>query len=322
MNIQPIQYTTANQTIKKSLVNQPSFQDHMQRAVQKDSAVNSGVKTNVESRSAISDSFDDEMFAYKIAFREPASIDTSKKINWSAKGEHLLTEEEIDYLKDQYDITNLTPQEFYDLMSDLTNLDAISADEAVSKYCSIEPAPYWGTDTALAMFGSFVEYQQYTSTSCNNIISGLLGSKFFFTGALEHIKTDLFKGQLLFERRPQLLAEFEPRYQAAYEENERMLSIFRQLIRDDSPWEKYIEESEIMLENGFFEKLDTNIDSSVSDTTFLDEIINNPQNNLPSINSILGLRHCKYAEDEWDMSFIDILKKVFTFHEEWWLPLK
>ena len=338
MNIQAIGHNTSSQTIQTSSANDDFFQNYIQNAIRKDSTDKAKIGsyqifTDSSASSEYQDTaqfhdingirFNDEIFAREIAFRKPALINTSKKINWAARGEHTLNEEEIDYLKNQYDITNLSPQEFYDLMADLTNLDAISAAEAVSKYCSINPDPYWDSETALGMVGSFIAYQRYTKKSCNNIIEGLLGSKFYFTGALEHIKTKDFAEQLLFERHPDLLAEFEPRYQAAYEGNERMLSIFSQLIRDDSPWKKYIEESEILLKNGFFEKLDTNMDNN-TDNTFLDEIIRNPQNELLSINSILGLRHCKYSKDEWDLSFTNLLKTIFTFHEEVfrWLPLK
>lgn len=61
-------------------------------------------------------------------------IDTTKTINWASSGEHMLTAEEIAQLKEKYDVTNLSAQEYYDLMSDLTHLEALSADEIKSPH--------------------------------------------------------------------------------------------------------------------------------------------------------------------------------------------
>lgn len=61
-------------------------------------------------------------------------IDTTKTINWASSGEHKLTAEEIAQLKEKYDVTNLSAQEYYDLMSDLTHMNALSADEVKSPY--------------------------------------------------------------------------------------------------------------------------------------------------------------------------------------------
>ena len=61
-------------------------------------------------------------------------IDTTKTINWASSGDHKLTAEEIAQLKEKYDVTNLSAQEYYDLMSDLTHMNVLSADEVTSPH--------------------------------------------------------------------------------------------------------------------------------------------------------------------------------------------
>lgn len=58
-------------------------------------------------------------------------IDTTKTINWESKGDHKLTADEIAQLKDKYDVTNLSPQEYYDLMSDLTHMEVLSGNDVM-----------------------------------------------------------------------------------------------------------------------------------------------------------------------------------------------
>lgn len=65
------------------------------------------------------------MFARK----DGAKVDTTKAVNWNATGEHTLTEAELDELRKKYDLENLSGQDFYDLMADLSSLNAISAED-------------------------------------------------------------------------------------------------------------------------------------------------------------------------------------------------
>lgn len=58
-----------------------------------------------------------------------AEVDTTKAVNWNATGEHTLTEAELDELRKKYDLENLSSQNFYDLMADLSGLNAISAED-------------------------------------------------------------------------------------------------------------------------------------------------------------------------------------------------
>ena len=72
----------------------------------------------------------DRQLAFLIGGTE-SDIDTTKKINWDSNGEMDLTAEQIALLKEKYDVTNLSPQEYYDLMSDLTNWNVLSGDDCI-----------------------------------------------------------------------------------------------------------------------------------------------------------------------------------------------
>lgn len=74
--------------------------------------------------------WNDESFAKAIDFSE--EIDTTKTINWGADGNHELTQQQIEVLKGKYDVNNLTEQEQYDLMSDLTHMNAISPEDMMN----------------------------------------------------------------------------------------------------------------------------------------------------------------------------------------------
>lgn len=58
-------------------------------------------------------------------------IDTTKTINWQSSGDHTLTAEEIAQLREKYDVTNLTAQQYYDLMSDLTHMEVLSGSDVM-----------------------------------------------------------------------------------------------------------------------------------------------------------------------------------------------
>ncbi|MBD5094981.1 MAG: hypothetical protein HDT26_12045 [Subdoligranulum sp.] len=62
-------------------------------------------------------------------------IDTTKTINWESSGDHKLTSEEIAQLKEKYDVTHLSAQEYYDLMSDLTHMNVLSGNDVMGVFC-------------------------------------------------------------------------------------------------------------------------------------------------------------------------------------------
>lgn len=77
----------------------------------------------------------DETLAHFIAADFTGSrsypIDTTKTINWESSGKHKLTSEEIARLKKKYNVNNLSPQEYYDLMSDLSHMEVLSGNDVM-----------------------------------------------------------------------------------------------------------------------------------------------------------------------------------------------
>lgn len=69
----------------------------------------------------------DEMLAYVVG--NGAEIDTANKINWESNGEKQLTEDQIAQLKKKYNVKELSPQDYYDFMSDLTRLNVLSGED-------------------------------------------------------------------------------------------------------------------------------------------------------------------------------------------------
>ncbi len=61
-------------------------------------------------------------------------ISREKTINWQATGTDVLTQQQMEELQEKYDIENLSDQDYYDLMSDLTHLNVISGGDVARTY--------------------------------------------------------------------------------------------------------------------------------------------------------------------------------------------
>ncbi len=74
---------------------------------------------------------DDNHLAVLIAslFGYTHPIAAYKPINWQADGKNSLLQDDIIDLKEKYDLENLSKQDYYNLLSDLSNLNVISADD-------------------------------------------------------------------------------------------------------------------------------------------------------------------------------------------------
>lgn len=83
--------------------------------------------------------WDDETLAHFAGLGHDVVIDTTKSINWDATGEATLTDEQIAELRNKYNLENLSPQHYYDLMADLTNMNAISAEDIHSMHLATAP---------------------------------------------------------------------------------------------------------------------------------------------------------------------------------------
>lgn len=64
-----------------------------------------------------------------LACKGGAEIDTTKTVNWNATGKHALTKAQLAKLRKKYNMENLSGQSFYNLMADLSNLNAIHAED-------------------------------------------------------------------------------------------------------------------------------------------------------------------------------------------------
>lgn len=67
------------------------------------------------------------------------TIDISRAVNWNSTGDATLTAEQISELRGKYNLNNLSPQDHYDLMVDLTNMNAISGEDIESMFVSKLP---------------------------------------------------------------------------------------------------------------------------------------------------------------------------------------
>lgn len=68
------------------------------------------------------------------SFLGSANISREQTINWQATGTDVLTQQQIADLQEKYDIENLSIQDFYNLMSDLTHLNVISGGDVARTY--------------------------------------------------------------------------------------------------------------------------------------------------------------------------------------------
>ena len=82
---------------------------------------------------------------------EREGVDMSKAINWNEDGSHTPTNDELAYLHKKYNVSNLSPQEQYDLFQELNAMNALSGDDlsaarvqsqAVHQHCMDENCPY------------------------------------------------------------------------------------------------------------------------------------------------------------------------------------
>lgn len=173
----------------------------------------------------------DAMYLEKIRMFEGVEVSGEKNINWNATGARQLTRDEIAMLKKTYDVTDLSSQDYYDLICDLTQLNAISAKEAIFKYYGKSETPFTGWNTCVSMYGDFVVHSGYRHQPNANLIETLLNGREYLSGAMSYVKTSAFyyDNQMLFSGRPDLFPKFSESFQESYDANERLLSVFSQL---------------------------------------------------------------------------------------------
>lgn len=63
-------------------------------------------------------------------------IDTDKTINWDSQGDMELSERQVLELRAKYDLDHMTAQQYYNLLSDLTHMNVLSAHDCASMHLS------------------------------------------------------------------------------------------------------------------------------------------------------------------------------------------
>ncbi|WP_371300172.1 hypothetical protein [Schaedlerella sp.] len=67
-------------------------------------------------------------------FLEILGVKLDTKINWNADGTSELTEDQIQYLQEKYDVENMSKSEFYNLMAELSGMNVISHKDVENQF--------------------------------------------------------------------------------------------------------------------------------------------------------------------------------------------
>lgn len=181
--------------------------------------------------------FDDAEFAWCIQRHEGTTVNTDNPINWAATGKQRLSETEIANLKSKYDVTNLTPQKYYDLMAELSQLDAISAEEVASKYSWKLADPDFRLDDAGVLVmkcpnqGNPTFCDDFRRSSVTNLLENLKIGMDTYTEYISYVSKTEFRNlnHILFDAKPELLEQFCVGYQEGRERIARFYSVIEQL---------------------------------------------------------------------------------------------
>lgn len=74
-------------------------------------------------------------------FLDILGIEMDEKINWNADGTNELTESQMRYLQNKYDIENLSKTDFYNLLAELSSMNVISHEDVRNQFlCPGNPA--------------------------------------------------------------------------------------------------------------------------------------------------------------------------------------
>ena len=94
-------------------------------------------------------------------------VSTDKPVNWDADGSSKLTQEQIDYLRSTYDLSDMSKQDYYDLLADLTNMNAISIKDVISQYVKpVVPGVVVGS-ASQERSGDFGQFNKYGNLQGN-----------------------------------------------------------------------------------------------------------------------------------------------------------
>lgn len=175
--------------------------------------------------------WDDQKLADHILRFEKVAINTNKPINWATTGEHKLTDNEIDILKNKYDVTNLSEQAFYDLMADLSQLNAIKMEDIVSRYEFKDPLPLF--EGVMVYTGKITEMSYHDGKPMNDLLGELYHRVEYYDASREALNTTEFVrlNKILLGRNQHLLPEIKEHAQECCEYINRYYNIISQLAR-------------------------------------------------------------------------------------------
>lgn len=77
---------------------------------------------------------EDDYESISKTFLEILGIKLDKKINWNADGTSELTEDQIQYLREKYDVENMSKSDFYNLLAELSDMNVISHKDVENQF--------------------------------------------------------------------------------------------------------------------------------------------------------------------------------------------
>jgi len=187
--------------------------------------------TNYQSSTFMFDTcWDDKTFADMIMKFKKVTIRTDKPINWGTTGEHQLTADEIDTLKNRYDVANLSEQDFYDLMADLSNLNAIKPEDIISEYYSKGDGMEWYSTLVEMNYPILDKWGKVSYLARIHEKADYFKVHGEMINSAEFMNSDKFL--LAQKQNPQYLSELKASVQERYEEANRYFHVIAQLVRD------------------------------------------------------------------------------------------
>lgn len=186
--------------------------------------------------------FNDTVFAEFITKFDGGPVSTENPINWRTTGEHSLTDDEIVCLKGKYDITNMSPQDYYDLMADLSQLNAITVDKVVERYCFKSDTPYFKNqgikfngdpEKDFVDEGLLLRGENFRHLPINNYLKYLQSASNYFETTLPYIESEDFyrDNPSILKNQPEIWRKFVDGFYEGHDLYTKLLSTIVQLER-------------------------------------------------------------------------------------------
>ncbi len=145
------------------------------------------VSPSENSKSKKTTVFTKEQLEYLKSMKDFSGTD-GQPINWEADGNLSLTKDQAEYLTSKYDFLDMSKQDYYNFLSELTHMNIISAEDMVSQY--VKPIPP-GVIVTSGVISSSVRGAFRGMGSSGNIVENL----FEYKGNLASMLKWLVKNQ-------------------------------------------------------------------------------------------------------------------------------